>query len=262
MNRKLLKRHVLLGLVLSTGLWFYLQGTAIGHAQDRNQVNSEKSVTGWKSAAKLRHIAGKEKGDLSIGAEGIEFSSAKGHTIKLPYLEVQSFFLSPRSLTIETYQNRKKHLPGVARFRFDLTETVAPQVAAELAKEVQRPSQNAVPDPAAQGIVLPAHHRTVRGGTNGTLRFRDGGIDYATSVSGDSRSWRWDDLQTLSAPDPYHLLVFGYRDTYTFDLKEILPQSTYYRLVDALDRHNAAELETNPQALKSSETRGQGAKNE
>jgi hypothetical protein len=127
------------------------------------------------------------------------------------------------------------------RFRFDLDQAVPPQLAAELARKVQRPSQNAVPDPASQGIVIPAHHRTLTGGTNGTLRFSDGEIDYVTDTPGDSRSWRWADLQTLSDPDPYHLLVFGYRDTYTFDLKEPLPQSLFYRLVDAVDAQNAAE---------------------
>ena len=240
MNRMRFKRRVLSGLVFSAGLWFSLQGAGVGLAQDLSQAGNEQSSIGWHSAAKLRHIAGREKGDLSIDANGIEFRSGK-QTTRLPYLEVQSFFLSPHTLVIETYQNRKKHLPGVERYRFDVTETVPPEVAAKLAKAVQRPSQNSVPDPSAQGIAIPAHHRTVRGGTNGTLRLRDSGIDYVTAVPGDSRSWRWTDLQTLSAIDPYHLLVFGYRDTYTFDLKEALPQSSYYRLVDTLDRRNIAE---------------------
>ncbi len=261
MNRTRLKRRVLSGLALFAGLWICLQGTGVGLAQDRGHAGSEKPIIAWQSPARLRHIAGREKGDLSIGVDGIEFRSGKGNTMILHYLEVQSFLLTPRSLTIETYQNRKRYLPGVERYRFDLTDTVPPKVAAELAKEVKRPSQNAVPDPTAQGITIPAHHRTVRGGTNGTLRLRDGGIDYVTGASGDSRSWRWADLQTLSAPDPYHLLVFGYRDTYTFDLKEILPQPLYYRLVDALDRHHAAESaqKIDPQDLKSSVTRGPGA---
>ena len=132
-------------------------------------------------------------------------------------------------------------MPGVERLRFEMTEAVSPQAAADLAREVRRPSQNAVPDPVAQGIVIPAHHRNLTGGTNGILRFRDAGIDYVTSAPDDSRSWRWPDLQTLSSPDPYHLLAFGYRDTYSFDLKELLPQALYYRLVDAIDAQSAIQ---------------------
>ena len=241
MNRMPLKWQVWPVLVLAASLSPCLLAQSAEIAQDRQQAASESPSPSWQSPAKLRRAVGSKKGDLLVGANGIEFRSGKGQTLKLPYLEVQTFHLSPHSLVIETYQNRKKHMPGVERLRFEMTESVSPQVAADLAKEVQRPSQNAVPDPAAQGIVIPAHHRSLTGGTNGILRFRDGGIDYVTNAPDDSRSWRWADLQTLSSPDPYHLLAFGYRDTYSFDLKELLPQSLYYRLVDEIDAQSAAE---------------------
>ena len=153
---------------------------------------------------------------------------------------------------------------GVAQYRFDLVQSVPPSVAAELASQVRKPSQNSVPDPDTQAVRVAAHHRTVRGGTNGVLRFHEGGIDYVSSDSGDSRSWRWADLQTLSASDPFHLLLFGYRDTYNFDLKEMLPQSLYYRAVQAIDAHNGAAYGqgSGPQAPKGSLKRGTGAGNE
>jgi hypothetical protein len=250
--------------VLAASLSSYLPVLSAEIVQDRQQPASEKPSTSWQSPAKLHRAVGSEKGDLLVGADGIEFRSGKGKTIKLPYLEVQTFHLSSHSLSIETYQNRKMHMPGIERVRFDVTKAVPPEVAAELAMKVQRPSQNAVPDPTAQGIVIPAHHRSLTGGTNGILRFRDGGIDYVTNVPDDSRSWRWADLQTLSAPDPYHLLAFGYHDTYSFDLKELLSQSLYYRLVDAVDAHSAAESQqrTDSQAIKSLATPGDGVRNE
>ena len=241
MNRMPLKWQVWPVLVLAASLSPCLLAQSAEIAQDRQQAASESPSPSWQSPAKLRRAVGSKKGDLLVGANGIEFRSGKGQTLKLSYLEMQTFHLSPHSLVIETYQNRKKHMPGVERLRFEMTESVSPQVAADLAKEVQRPSQNAVPNPAARGIVIPAHHRSLAGGTNGILRFRDGGIDYVTNAPDDSRSWRWADLQTLSSPDPYHLLAFGYRDTYSFDLKELLPQSLYYRLVDEIDAQSAAE---------------------
>jgi hypothetical protein len=241
MNRMPLKWQVWPVLVLAASLSPCLSAQSAEIVQDPQQAASERRSPSWQSPAKLRRAVGSEKGDLLVGANGIEFRSGKGQTLKLSYLEMQTFHLSPHRLVIETYQNRKKHMPGVERLRFEMTESVSPQVAADLAREVQRPSQNAVPAPAAQGIVIPAHHRSLAGGTNGILRFRDGGIDYVTSAADDSRSWRWADLQTLSSPDPYHLLAFGYRDTYSFDLKELLPQSLYYRLVDEIDVQSATE---------------------
>ena len=129
-------------------------------------------------------------------------------------------------------------MPGIERYSFRLAETVPPEVASELAQEVQRPSKNSVPNPASEGIFIAAHHRTLTGGTNGILRFRNDGIDYVTSIAGDSRSWRWADLQTLSDPDPYHLFVFGYRDTYTFDLKAPLSRKLLDWATDQIFTHN------------------------
>jgi len=200
-----------------------------------------QTVLPWTSPVKLHHVIGQEKGTLSITGEGIAFRSLKGRTVSWDYFQVQTFSLSPQTLAVETYQNRNLHLPGVQRFRFDLDQVVSARIAAELARKIQRPSQNEVPDPASKGVAIPAHHRALTAGTNGILRFTDGGIDYVTDVRGDSRSWRWADLQSLSEPDPFHLLVFGYRDTYTFDLKARLPQSLFYRLIDALDAQNASE---------------------
>jgi hypothetical protein len=233
-------------LALSAVLWVVPPQGSAQKAQGSPQVTPRQGVLPWESPAKLHKAIGRETGDLKIGDEGLEFRSSKGCTETWPYVEVQTVLLLPRALTIETYQNRKHHLPGLQRFSFDLGQTIPPEIAAELSRQIQRPSKNAVPDPASQDVVIPAHHRTLTGGTNGTLRLSDSGIDYVTGARGDSRSWRWADLQTLSDPDPFHLLVFGFRDTYTFDLKEPLPQSLFYRLVDALDAHNASETVLRP----------------
>lgn len=238
MGREPLKWRGIVVLLLSFSLCPYLQGVGDGIAQDRKPAIPEEALRPWQSTARLHHIFGREKGNLIISADGLEFQSQKGNTMRWPFLEVQTFLLSPHTLVIETYQSRKEHLPGLQRYRLDLDEPVPSAVAAVLAKEVGRPSQNAIPDPAAQSIVIPAHHRTLVGGTNGTLRFLDDGIDFVSSRESDSRSWRWADLQTLSNPDPYHLLVFGYRDTYAFDLKRPLSRPVFNRLSDEIWSHN------------------------
>jgi hypothetical protein len=264
MNRARLMWCLLPGMALFASLSVCLPQSIAQKALDRNQADPGQTAMSWESSAKSHQTIGQEKGTLMISDQGIEFRSQKGRSVKWPFAEVQSFLLSPQRLTIETYENRKHHIPGMQRFRFDLDQAVPPKLAAELSEKIRRPSQNAVPDPESQGIVIPAHHRTLTGGTNGTLRLSDGGIDYVTGARGDSRSWRWDDLQTLSDPDPFHLLVFGYRDTYTFDLKEPLSRSVFYRMVNALDAHNAAEpgQRPDPQSPNSAEKPGQGGRHE
>ncbi len=205
----------------------------------------------WQSVARLRHWVTKTQGVLKIDEQGVEFQPTKGPLLKWAFLDVQTFFISPRRLVIETYENRRHHVPGEQRYRFDLAEDVPPVVAAGLVQGVQRPSQNAIPDPPSAIQTIPAHHRTLTGGTNGTLRFSDSGIDYSTSVPGDSRSWRWADLETLSNPDPYRLFVFGYRDTYTFDLKAPFSQSLFNRLTDEIYSHHSLEPESGVEGASS-----------
>lgn len=64
------------------------------------------------------------------------------------------------------------------------------------------------------------------------LRFADTGIEYTTSKTGDSRNWRWSDVRTLANPDPYHLRIDGYRETYDFLLKEPLSRNLFDKLWD------------------------------
>ena len=208
----------------------------------------------WHSAAKLRKNLGKESGEIVVQVTGVEFRPGKGPNLNWSFLDIQTFLLSRHRLVIETYKNRTHHLPGMQRYRFELTQDVPPAVAAELARGVGKPSQNAVLDPTLSSVEnIPAHHRTRTGGTNGILRFRDAGIEYVTSSSGDSRSWRWADLQTLSNPAPYTLFVFGYRDTYTFDLKEPFSRGLFDRLTDEIYSHGEESRRSSGAASKRTE---------
>ena len=77
---------------------------------------------------------------------------------------------------------RHHHLPGERRFRFDLDNSVPPSVATQLAERVGKPARNGDPDPKEPSLVtIPARHGTRFGGTIGTLRFRDDGIDYVAA---------------------------------------------------------------------------------
>ena len=242
MKRRYLKRQRLSALALSASLFPCFLGPGNVMAQSVKQPSGEQSFFAWQSPAKLHRLVGTEKGDLRIGANGIEFQSASHGTQKWAFEDIQTFRLSSRSLAIESYQNRRLHLPGIERYKFDLDQPVPPMIAAELATAVQRPSQNGVPDVSSQSLAIPAHHRALTGGTNGVLRVREDGIDYVSSTASDSRSWRWADLETVSNPDPWHLLVYAYRDTCVFDLKERVSRETLNHISDEIWTHNDSNV--------------------
>ncbi len=217
--------------------WLVVAGGVRGQeAQvDRQGSDAAPSATAWRSPAKLHKTFGKTKGEIVIGEEGIRFQAKEGPTSDWRFEDIQTFSLQPHSLVIETYKNRTHHMPGVQRFHFELTQNVPPEIAAKLARGVPRPSQNGIPNPALPSLTeIPVHHRTKTGGTNGMLRFREEGIDYVTASRGDSRSWRWADLEILSALSPYTLFVSGYRETYTFDLKKPVSHSVLDRATNAI----------------------------
>lgn len=195
----------------------------------------------WETPAREHRTLPQTKvhGTLAIDENGVKFRSEGGREQRWGLTDIRTAFIAPHRLIVETYVNRSLHRPGEQRYEFDLTQAVPPSVAAELAIGIARPSQNAVTDSGTPAIAsIPAHHRALAGGTNGVLRFRKDGIDYVTASKEDSRSWRWADLQTLSDPDPYHLFIFGYRDTYTFDLKAPLPRGLFDRAADEIYAHN------------------------
>jgi len=192
----------------------------------------------WQSQARLHQGLKKIPGTLAVDGHGVRFIPAEEKAQRSaqhwPFVEIQTFdLLTPRRLVVTGYQNRGWRQYGDRRFRFDLATPVPPEVAAMLALRVAKPTRNGDPLPQASTFAtLPAHHHTRTGGSNGVLRFRDAGIDYVTRTPGESRSWRWADVQTLANPDPYHLRVAGYRETYEFALKQPLSSELFDRLWD------------------------------
>ncbi len=195
----------------------------------------------WESPARIHRadLMPGDHGSLLIDQNGVEFRSSNGRSRRWTFEEIHTVFLAPHRLVLESFIDRSLYRPSERKYRFDLTQTLPPAVAAGVAEAVARPCQNAVPNAEAPAIAtIPVRHRALASGTNGVLRIRQDGIDYVTSSKEDSRSWRWADLQTLSNPDPYHLFVFGFRDTYTFDLKAPLSRKLLDWASDEIFAHS------------------------
>ena len=121
-----------------------------------------------------------------------------------------------------------------------LSQPMPPGTAAGFTARVGRPAINGDPNPgdpypgAAVIAELPAHHKERFGGSNGTLRLRDDGIDYVAADGRDGRSWRWSDIQTLANPNPWEFRVMAYREIVEFDLKRPLSRELFDRLWNSL----------------------------
>ena len=189
----------------------------------------------WQTPAQWHRVLRKAvPGILLLDDDGVEFRSAKFHE-RWAYVDVHSFELSAKELTLNSYQNRPWHEPGDRNFRFSWTEPMAPDVAARLTDRLGKPVRNGIPAAKAVALLqIPAHHRMWSGGSNGTLRLKEDGIDYVTENGSDSHAWRWVDIQTIANPDPYEFRVTGYREIVDFDLKQPLPRAAFEQIWDRL----------------------------
>jgi len=200
----------------------------------------QATTVDWETQAQLHHGLEGRPGTLSLRQDGLVFRPAKGSTLDWPFLEIQTFdLLSPHRLIITGYENRGWHEHGERKYRFDLSVAMPPDIAAELARRVAKPVRNADPNPAATTFAtIPVRHRTLGGGTNGTLRFGPDGIDYLTTNGQGGRSWRWSDIQTLAKPDPFQLRINCYREIFTFQLKQPMSRELFDRLWDEIYAHD------------------------
>jgi hypothetical protein len=190
----------------------------------------------WQSPAQFHQVLKKlTAGTLLFDNTAVEFKSQK-FSHRWVYDEIKTFELSgARELVITDYENRHWHEPGERRFRFTLSQPMPPGTAAEFASRVGRPVINGDSFPSPVVIAeLPAHHRERFGGSNGTLRLREDGIDYVAADGRDGRSWRWSDIQTLANPDPWEFRVMAYREIVEFDLKRPLSRELFDRLWNSL----------------------------
>lgn len=189
----------------------------------------------WQTPANWHRLLKKAVlGNLVLDDTGVEFRSPK-FTERWAYVDIHSFDLTARELTLTSYQNRPWHQPGEQRYQFSLDEAMPPEIAAQLTERVGKPVRNGIPLPSVAVLSeIPAHRRMWSGGSNGTLRLKDTGIDYVTEKGRDSRTWRWADIQTIANPNPYELRVTGYRETVEFDLKQPLARAVFEQLWDRL----------------------------
>jgi hypothetical protein len=196
---------------------------------------SSGQVQQWQTPAKWHRTLKKaEPGTLLLDADGVEFRSPK-LSRRWKYVDIHTFDLSLLELTLLTYENRRWHEPGERPFRFTLSEPIPPDIAAQFTEHVGKPVRNGEPLPTSSTIEeIPAHRRVWSGGSNGTLRFRDDGIDYVTENGRDSRSWRWADIQTLANSNTYELRVTAFREIAEFDLKQPLSRDLFERMWDRL----------------------------
>jgi hypothetical protein len=169
-----------------------------------------------------------QSGDLHVDAEGVTFRSSDGRTIiTIPMKDLREADVAdPHGLRFETYEVQKWKPMERREFTFRAQPDASVEELAQfLAARVHRPVLGHYAE--ASQFQIPAFHRRLRTGTNGTLEIGEDSIQFVSDKPADSRTWLYRDVETIGRPDSYRFRVTTNRETYVVELKSELPEAAY-----------------------------------
>ena len=171
-----------------------------------------------------------ERGELELTDEGFRYRSLSGKTnLNLPFAEIRKADLSdPNRIQIETYDRSKFRAGANRSYAFRLEgATLNDNLRRLIADHVARPVIASYPLDSPPTFTIPAYHRDLLGGTNGALEIGPAGIRFVGKAARESRTWPFHAIESIGSPDPFHFRVTTFSETYTFDLKQRLPEQAY-----------------------------------
>jgi hypothetical protein len=219
-------------LAILTGLLFLAPA---GFAQQEFQYEA------WHGHSRPPHLkrAGK-LGALTISASGVSFAetSQHPHIWHWDYQDIQQLKLSPKTLTVLTYQDDKWKLGADREYDFELLsdrtfEDAYPMLKSRLD---QRFVAAITTRPADVLWEIPVKHLLRLGGDEGVLRIGEGEIVYSSDQKGASRTWRYEDIENISSSGPFQLTIttferakteYGSLKGFNFQLKQRLDEVRY-----------------------------------
>jgi hypothetical protein len=207
----------------------------------------------WHGHSRPPHIrkAG-EMGALTISGSGVSFQ-AKPHSWNWAYQDIQQLKISDRTLTVLTYDDNKWKLGADREYRFDLApgKTFA-DAYPFLKSRLDQRFVAAMPTSVANVLWEVPVKRLLRfGGHQGVLQAGPDEIVYKSSQSGESRTWRYQDIENISSSGPFQLTITTYERAkmhygdlkgFNFELKQPLGEDRYNDLWLRLNRSKGLKI--------------------
>ena len=191
----------------------------------------------WSAQFPVRHEHLRKgcAGTLTVDDAGIRFAGPKKHAWTWRYQDIQQLTLAPGRLNILTYKDSKLRLGTDVSFTFTgkiPVETLYPQWRAKLDQRFVA----AVADEASAAEGIAVKHVNLLRGTQGILSFTPDSVSYASS--GDSRTWRYSDIQFISSSGPFQLSITTFEKQFHFQLKQPMAETQYNQLWLDIERKN------------------------
>ena len=206
-------------------------------------VNGISQEQGIKLNVRHEHLMGGCNGTLIMDERGVRYETNHQKDARTwSFEDIKEFQIEgDHRLKLYTYEDRSNWRLGADKI-FEFTwsdEVISGQHVYEFLRSHTRLPIAASLVRAEDGPVsfdFPVKHLGIFKGNQGRLQFSEGGIVFRASEDSGSRSWRYEDLESISSGGPYDLTLTTYeqqrfhyssRRVYNFQLKEPLPRDRY-----------------------------------
>ncbi len=189
-----------------------------------------------------------------------EFNKKKQikHAVALNYQDIQELKLSADKLTLVTYKDRKWRLGLDQEYEFTLAPGQSFSEAYTLLKDrLDQRFVAAVADEQTQPLwEVPVKLLGRVTGSEGDLEVGADRIVYKTTKKGQSRTWRYKDIENISTSGPFQLTLttyerakthYGNLKGFNFQLKQALDEKRFNLLWRRLNQPKGLELLTSAQ---------------
>lgn len=189
---------------------------------------------------KHHHVKGSCRGDLVFTDTGIRYQTT--HTKdqrEWAFEDIRQIqFVSEKQINLLSYEDSRQRLGGDKIFKFNLLdETVPADLVASINARYANPISNRLAlTTESSRFEISVKHLHRASGCQGKLIIADEGISFVSSKSGESRHWRYSDLQSIGSAGRYELrlgtyehgpLQYGDTKEFRFLLKRELDENTY-----------------------------------
>jgi hypothetical protein len=201
----------------------------------------------WHGHSRPPHVrkAG-NMGVLEIASSGVSFEETyrDGKKPKHPHAwrwawdEIQQLKIEPKKLTVLTYRDNAWKLGADREYEFELRSDRSFQEAYAMLKDrLDQRLVAAIPEPVGSPLwEIPVKHLLRFGGDEGVLQVGEREIVYRSEDRGESRAWRYEDIDNISSSGPFQLSIttferakthYGDRKGFNFQLKQRLEEDRY-----------------------------------
>jgi hypothetical protein len=197
--------------------------------------------------ARHAHLRKYCSGTLSITEQGVSYretGSKKPHAWMWSWDDIQQLDLTPDRIRVLTYQDSRWKLGADRKYEFRGKDFES--AYALLSNGLGRRFVARMADDRVDAIwQIPVKHLTRFGGDEGTLIIGRDHIVFKSPSKGDSRTWRYRDIESISTSDPFQLTLttferawahYGSRKDFNFQLRRPLEDARYNDLWRRLNK--------------------------